>query len=256
MSSTTAAPKAATGAEAPAGVFMRRLRHAEPATLLWILLIGALFFLVVWPVTELLITSFQARRTGAFTLGNYAAAYGRQRYIDAVLNSLALGAASAAICAVLAVPMAWACSRTDMPGRGFAWFTVLAAFIIPPYLGAVGWILLAGPNSGWINQIWGWVTGSESSLVNVYTFFGLALVIALHSFPFIFVFLKSALDLVASEMEDAANILGAGTWRTTLRITLPLVWPTILASIVLVFLETIALFGTPAIIGIRSSRFS
>ena len=146
--------------------------------------------------------------------------------------------------------MAWACSRTDMPGRGFAWFTVLAAFIIPPYLGAVGWILLAGPNSGWINQAWVWLTGAEGSLVNVYTFWGMAIVIALHSYPFIFIFTKSALDLVNSEMEDAANILGAGTWTTTLKVTLPLVWPTILAGIILVFLETIALFGTPAIIGI------
>lgn len=254
MSTTTstAVAKPAAGAATSAGALRRRLRYLEPATLVWVVLIGVLFFLVVWPIAELLITSFQARRTGAFTLSNYLAAYGRQRYVDALLNSLALGAVSAAISAVLAVPMAWACSRTDMPGRGFAWLTVLAAFIIPPYLGAVGWILLAGPNSGWINRAWGFLTGSEGSLVNVYSFTGLALVIALHSYPFIFIFTKSALDLISSEMEDAANILGAGTWRTTLRITLPLVWPTILAGIILVFLETIALFGAPAIIGISA----
>ncbi|WP_135467718.1 ABC transporter permease [Crenalkalicoccus roseus] len=248
--STTVAPKVAAGPVAPSGGLLRRLRYLEPATLLWLLLVGALFFLVVWPVAELLITSFQARRTGEFTLSNYAAAYGRQRYVDALLNSLALGALAAAISAVMAVPMAWACSRTNMPGRGFAWLTVLAAFIIPPYLGAIGWILLAGPNSGWINQTWSLLTGSEASLVNVYTFWGLALVIALNSYPFIFIFTKSALDLISSEMEDAANILGAGTWTTTLKVTLPLVWPMMLAGIILVFLETIALFGTPAIIGI------
>jgi iron(III) transport system permease protein len=61
---------------------------------------------------------------------------------------------------------------------------------------------------------------------------------------------KSALDLISSEMEDAANILGAGTWKATLKVTLPLVWPSILGGVVVVFLETIALFGTPAIIGI------
>jgi iron(III) transport system permease protein len=248
--STTVAPKAAAAPVAPPGGLLGRLRYLEPATLLWLLLVGALFFLVVWPVAELLITSFQARRTGEFTLSNYAAAYGRQRYVDALLNSLALGALAAAISAVMAVPMAWACSRTNMPGRGFAWLTVLAAFIIPPYLGAIGWILLAGPNSGWINQAWSLLTGSEATLVNVYTFWGLALVIALNSYPFIFIFTKSALDLISSEMEDAANILGAGTWTTTLKVTLPLVWPMMLAGIILVFLETIALFGTPAIIGI------
>lgn len=150
MSTTTLQPAAPAAPAARSGL-MRRLRFLEPATLLWLLLIGVLGFLVLWPIVELLIASFTHRRTGAFTIANYLAAYGRARYVDALLNSLALGALSAAICAVLAVPMAWACSRTDMPGRGFAWFTVLAAFIIPPYLGAVGWILLAGPNSGWIN---------------------------------------------------------------------------------------------------------
>ena len=250
MSSATAQPKPAAGGAGISGGLLRRLRGLEPISLLWVVLVAALFVLVVWPVGELLIASFQMRRTGAFTLTNYLTAYGRQRHLDALFNSLSLGAVSAVICAVLAVPMAWACSRTDMPGRAFAWLTVLAAFVIPPYLGAVGWILLAGPNAGWINQAWGFVTGSEDSLVNIYTFSGLALVIALNSYPFIFIFAKSALDLISSEMEDAANILGAGTWRTTLRITLPLVWPTILAGIILVFLETIALFGTPAIIGI------
>ncbi|MBX6374405.1 MAG: iron ABC transporter permease [Acetobacteraceae bacterium] len=253
-SAADAAPKTAAAARAaaaaPEGVLLRRLRYAEPATLLWIVLIGVLVVLVVWPVAELLLTSLRSARTGTFTLSNYTAAYGRMRYVDALLNSLALGAVSAAICAVLAVPMAWAASRTDMPGRGFAWLTVLAAFIIPPYLGAIGWILLAGPNSGWINQAWMWLTGSEHSIVNVYSFWGLAFVIALNAYPFVFIFAKSGLDLISSEMEDAANILGAGTWLTTMRITLPLVGPAILAGVILVFLEAIALFGTPAIIGI------
>ncbi len=249
MSSTATTP--GEGARpATTGRLGHRLRALEPATLLWLALIAVLFLLVVWPVGEMLVNSFRASRGGGFTLDNYATAYGRARYLEAIGHSLLLGLASAAICVVLAVPMAWACSRTDMPGRGFAWLTVLAAFIIPPYLGAVGWILLAGPNSGWINQVWAALTGAEDSLVNVYSFWGLAVVIALHSYPFIFIFAKSALDLVSSEMEDAANILGAGTWMTTLRVTLPLVWPTILAGIILVFLETIALFGTPAIIGI------
>jgi len=87
-------------------------------------------------------------------------------------------------------------------------------------------------------------------LFNVYTFNGLALVIALQSFPLIFIFVKSALDLISSEMEDAANILGAGTWTAMRKITLPLVWPSILGGAIVVFLEAVALFGPPAIIGI------
>lgn len=227
----------------------QRLRFLEPATLLWVLLVAALLFLVAWPIGKLLVVSFQTRGTGAFTFDNYLTAYGRERYVTALGNSLMLGAASAGISTLLAVPMAWAVSRTDMPGKGAAWAFVLSAFVLPPYLGAIGWILLAGPNAGVINRIWHWA-GGDGALVNVYSFPGLALVIALHSYPLIFIFVKSALDLISSEMEDAANVLGAGAWTTTRRVTLPLAWPAILAGTIVVFLETIALFGTPAILGI------
>jgi iron(III) transport system permease protein len=227
-----------------------RLRSLEPVALLWLALALALLVLVAFPLGKLLLVSFEDRQTGAFTLANYATAYGRARYLDALGNSLKLGLLSAAISVVLAVPMAWAVSRTDMPGRGFTWAMVFAAFVLPPYLGAVGWILLAGPNSGFLNIAWRWATGAEDPLLNVYSFFGLAFVIALHSFPLVFIFVKNALDLVSSEMEDAANILGAGTWTAMRKVSLPLVWPAILAGFVIVFLETIALFGTPAIIGI------
>ena len=76
------------------------------------------------------------------------------------------------------------------------------------------------------------------------------LVTALYAFPYIFVFTSDALDLVSSEMEEAANILGAGGLRTIFRVTLPLVLPAILGGAIVVFLDTVALFGTPAIIAL------
>ena len=246
MTDTTAALPAS--AQRRSGT-LGRLRSAEPATVLWLLLGAVLAFLVVVPIGKLLLVSFE-KQGGGFTVANYLAAYGRVRYLEALGNSLVLGTASALLSALLAVPLAWAVSRTDVPGKGFTWAVVMGAFIMPPYLGAIGWILLAGPNSGFLNQVWRTLTGAADPLVNVYSFPGLALVIALHSFPLIFIFVKGALDLVSSEMEDAANILGAGTLRATRKVTLPLVWPAILGGIVVVFLETIALFGTPAIIGI------
>ncbi len=228
---------------------MRRLRNLDPASLVWIALVAVLLLLVAFPMAKLLLVSLHTR-SGAFTFGNYLAAYGRARYVDSLVNSLLLASETAAISTVFAVPMAWAVSRTDIPGKAAIWATVLGAFILPPYLGAIGWILLAGPNSGVINQVWRFATGATDPLVNVYTFHGLACVMAFQSFPLIFIFVKSALDLVSSEMEDAANILGANTWVATWKVTLPLVWPSIVGGAIVVFLESVALFGTPAIIGI------
>ena len=105
--------------------------RVEPATFVWIALIAVLLFLVALPMTKLLIVSFTTRG-GAFTFANYLTAYGRERYIEALVNSLLLASATTGYSILFAVPMAWAMSRTDMPGKGVIWLTVLGAFILPP----------------------------------------------------------------------------------------------------------------------------
>jgi iron(III) transport system permease protein len=230
--------------------FGRRLRFLEPSMVLWLVLIAVLIFLVASPMVRLVASSFQEAETGSFTLANYAEAYGRLRHLQALLHSLELGLGVALLAGVFGVPIAWAISRTDMPAKGFVRLMVFGAFIIPPYLAAIGWILLAGPNAGWLNKTWMALTGAEQGIFNVYSMPGLIVVVAVTSFPYVFVFTNTALDLVSSEMEDAANILGAGTWRTTFRVTLPLVVPAILGGLIISFLEAIALFGTPALIAL------
>jgi len=227
-----------------------RLRRFDPSMILWIVMIAILAFLILSPLLRLVLSSFQEAETGRFTLANYVSAYSNRRHIDSLLNSLELGAGVAALATVFGVPIAWAISRSDMPGKGFVRLMVLGAFITPPYLGAIGWILLAGPNAGWLNKLWIALTGASHGIFNIYSMTGLIVVVAVTSFPYVFVFTNSALDLVSSEMEDAANILGAGTLRTIFRVTLPLVFPAILAGVIVAFLEAIALFGAPALIGI------
>ena len=232
-----------------------RTRSWDPSWILWIAIIAILLFLVVLPFVQLIATSFRSETGGGFTVENYASAYGRERYIQALFNSLQLGAGAAALASVFAVPLAWAVSRTDMPGRGLVGMLVLATFITPPYTGAVAWILLAGPNAGWLNRFFMFVTGADAGPFNIYSFSGLVTVIALYSYPYVFIFTTAALDLVSSEMEDAANILGAGTWRTMRRVTLPLALPAILGGLIICFLEAIALFASPAMIAIPA-RFN
>ena len=244
---STVNPSATAAASRP--VFGQRWRNLDRSYWLWALAILVLAVLVVNPLLRLLIVSFQDDG-GGFTLANYVAAYGRARHLDALVNSLILGMSAASLCLLFGVPMAWALSRTDMPFKGLIWISILGTFVIPPYLGAVGWILLAGPNAGWLNRAFVALTGAESGPFNIYSMPGLVLVVACYSFPYVFVFTKSALDLVSSEMEDAANILGAGNLRTTLSITLPMVAPAIIGAFILVFLEAIALFGSPALLAL------
>ncbi|HEX2215900.1 MAG TPA: iron ABC transporter permease, partial [Xanthobacteraceae bacterium] len=229
---------------------LHRMRILEPSMLLWLLMIAILIFLIASPLVRLVIASYQEVDTGRATLENYREAYGSFRHLLALWHSLQLGVGVAVLSCLFGVPIAWAISRTDMPAKGVIRLLVLGAFITPPYLAAVGWILLAGPNAGWINKIWMAITGADQGIVNIYSMPGLILVIAITSFPYLFVFVNAALDLVSSEMEDAAQILGANKWYTTVRVTLPLVLPAILGGLIISFLEAIAVFGAPALIAL------
>jgi iron(III) transport system permease protein len=229
---------------------LSRSRFADPSMILWLAMIAILVFLIASPMVRLIVSSFQDPETGRLTVANYIEAYGRARHLQALWNTIEFGAGVAVLACLFGVPLAWAISRTDMPAKGFVRLMVFGAFITPPYLGAIGWILLAGPNSGWLNKAWIALTGAEHGIFNVYSMAGLIVVVAVTSFPYVFVFTSGALDLVSSEMEDAANILGAGTLRTTFRVTLPLVLPAIVGGLIISFLEAIALFGAPALIAL------
>ena len=244
MSVTRDMPVVLPGLAAP------RWRRLDLTSVAWMAALAALLFLVVSPAVSLILSSLRDTDSGAFTLQNYVIAYGRSRDLVALGNTLLYAIEVTILSALFAVPIAWAVSRTDMPGKGLIRVLVLGAFVTPPYLGAIAWILLAGPNAGWLNRVWMALSGADHGLVNIYSFSGMSWVTALYAFPYIFVFTSDALDRVSSEMEEAANILGCGRMRTVFRITLPLATPAILGGAIVVFLDTVALFGTPAIIAL------
>lgn len=238
----TLAPGAARSRRAPG-------RMVDPALWLFGALILLLILLVANPILRLLWDSFHTA-SGTLSFNSYAMALGRGRNLQALLNSLWLGIAVTGIAIALGVPLALAVSRTNMPARGFTHVSVLAAFVMPNFLGAIAWILLAGPNAGWLNRLCMLLFGVDKGPFNIFSFWGLAFVIALYTYPLIYVFTKSALDLVSTELEDAAAIHGAGKLRTLTRVTLPLVLPSIVGAAILIFLESVALYGTPALIAI------
>ncbi|MDB5487560.1 MAG: transporter substrate-binding protein [Reyranella sp.] len=234
-------------APAPRGRFAN-LVPLEPGRLLWFGLAAVMIFLVVYPLWQIVSVSLHDG-DGNFTFENYAKAFGRARYIQSFTNSLWLGVCACFLSLCFAVPISWGLARTDMPGKRFVWLGVIGAYVMPPFMGAIGWILLAGPNAGWLNRIFRGLSGMDVALFDIYTFSGLVFVVALYSFPLVFVFVNAALELVSSEMEDAGAILGASIWHVARRITIPIVLPTIIGAGIIVFLEAVSLFGAPALLG-------
>src|ERR1700759_2357800 len=96
------------------------IRHPlNPTTLVAFLLAGALVFLVANPLFQLVKDSFTNARDHSFTFANYVTAFGRPRFVQALINSVELGAVASLFASLIAVPLAWGVSRSDMPGRGF-----------------------------------------------------------------------------------------------------------------------------------------
>lgn len=211
---------------------------------MWIGAAVVLAFMVLAPLGWLLATSLRDA-AGTLTFENYIAAFTNPLYLGPIANSLILAIAVASIAVVVATPLAWVVARTNVPHRGLIQALVLAAFVTPEFLGAEAWIFLAAPNSGWLNRIWGAIFHSTGPF-DIYTLPGAIFVISLYSIPFTFTFVLGALEMMSSEIEDAAATLGAGAWRTARHVTLPLAAPAIIAGFIMSFLETLGLFGAPA----------
>jgi iron(III) transport system permease protein len=75
-------------------------------------------------------------------------------------------------------------------------------------------------------------------------------VMALYTFPYVFTFVANSLDMIPSELEEASAIFGASPWRTAMNVTLPLVMPALLAGFIIAFLQSMTLFGVPAILAL------
>ncbi len=211
-------------------------------------MIVLLLILIGLPLFWLGLKSLLLTDTMIFTLQNYGEVLTSNRMLQAIGNSLLLATGVGIMSVLIGVPLAWAVTRTTMPGRSLLKTLLLVAFATPHFLGGIAWILLAAPNSGWLNRLYTALTGATQGPFNVYSLWGAIFVVGIYSYPYVFLLTSSALEFVSSELEDAATILGASTWQTTWRITLPLVLPAILSGFLLSFLEAIALFGSPTLL--------
>ena len=212
---------------------------------------ACLVALIVLPMSWLAVYAF-TDKAKHLTLQNFVTLFTDPDFLDPLLTTAIIAITSATLCCVVAAPMGWLVSRTDMPGRQLIRALVTASFVTPPFLGAVAWELLAAPNSGLLNQLYRVVTGAEADahLFNIYSMTGIIFVISCYTFPFVFVLVANALDNMPGELEDASAILGGNAWTTARRVTIPLALPALVAGALIAFLQAMTLFGSPAILAL------
>jgi len=207
-----------------------------------------LVFLMVFPLGAIFRASLWDGN--AITLNRYLEVFSNEQFLKAIWNTLIISTWVGVISVIIGALLAWVVARTDLPWKKPIRALVMASFVTPPFLGAFAWTLLAGPNAGSLNKLYRAVTGSEEALFNIFTMSGLIFVMALYSFPYVFSMIANVCELISSDLEDAAEILGASKWRTAWTVTFPLAMPALIGGFILAFLQSLSLFGAPAILGL------
>ena len=216
--------------------------------------IVALIVLVVLPLLSLLLGSVKGEQ--GMSLDHFSEVLSGRLYINALKNSLILGAWTGLFSLVIGLSLAWAVSRTDVPAKPLIQLTATPSYLSPPFLTAIALTYLFSPNAGLMNVLMRDVAGLPWLTFNVFSMQGLVLVTVMHTFPFVYLLASSALLSVDASYEEAAQILGASKLRMAISITAPLVAPAILSGTLLAFVNALALFGSQAIIGLPARIFT
>jgi len=223
-------------------------RFKDPTLPVWLGAALFLVFLMLFPLGAIFRASLWD--DAGLTFNKYLEVFTNEQFLKAIWNTLIISIWVGVIAVIIGALLAWLVTRTDLPWKKPIRALVMASFVTPPFLGAFAWTLLAGPNAGALNKFYRFVTGSEEALFNIFTMPGLIFVMALYSFPYVFSMIANVCELISSDLEDAAEILGANKWRIAWTVTFPLAMPALIGGFILAFLHSLSLFGAPAILGL------
>lgn len=225
-------------------------RRIEPAHVVWAAAFAVVLVAVGYPLFMLIYRSLTTTG-GQFTLEAYRKLVSDPYALDLTYNTLKLAVVSTVLSIAMGVPLAWIVTRTDIPAKNLIRLLSVLPFILPPYVGAIAWIQLLGPTTGYVNRLYR-ALGFHGNLASIYSFGGLVLVMTTHYYVYVFLTTSAALEQMDPSLEEAARMSGASMLRVAREITIPLVAPSIASGALLTFIAACANFGIPALIGTRA----
>jgi iron(III) transport system permease protein len=164
----------------------------------------------------------------------------RARTLGVVVNSLLLAGTVALSTVVVAVPLAWLTSRTDLPGRRFWASAAALPLVIPSYIGALVIVAAFGPRGLLQSAL---APLGVERLPSLYGFTGSWLALTLFTYPYVYLTVRAALRGLDPSLEEAARCLGYGPWRTFFAVTMPQIRPAAAAGGLLTALYALGDFG-------------
>lgn len=165
-------------------------------------------------------------------------------------NTLALVGTVVASTCLIGTLAAWLVERTDLPGRTLWRWLLALPLAIPGYVAAVCAMFLFR-RGGFVDQVAMQYLGFERHafpLPPLFTLGGVTVIMALYTFPFVFLAVSAALRSLDTTLDDVARVAGRGPWHTFCTLTVPLLLPAIAAGGLLVGLYVLSDFGTVALL--------
>jgi iron(III) transport system permease protein len=184
-----------------------------------------------------------------FSLRSVIAVYATMPYLKTLIVTIGASLAVSFLACFVGIALAWLISRTDIPAKAWMENAVIAPLYLSPFVGALAWLILGSPNAGLINVLAREVFGVTGYAINVMTATGVILVMALYNIPYAYMTVSAALKGMDPSMEEASYLNGAGVFSTALKVTLPVVRPSIISAFFFVFVLTCGTFSIPAALG-------
>jgi len=225
------------------------IRPRNLALVACVLIAGWLVFV---PLAALFYTAFTEDTglgPGPYSLKNFVDAYSSWHVARLFGNSLIFAAGTALVTLIMGGLVAWVVERTDAPLGGLFHALALLSFAIPGLLTAMAWILVLSPNIGWVNTLIKSVFGLKEAPFSIYSMGGMIWALSSHYFPLAYLTLGPALRVLDVRMEEAALVSGARYWQVMPKITLPLLRPAILSTVLLLFMLGMSSYEVPRLIG-------
>lgn len=251
MGATASAATRLPGAAGPRG---GRWRERLPA----LALVAVLGYLVVVPLALLVVASFSP--TGlpldpGWSIDNYLRVYRDPGFYRLALTTLefALGCMVATL--IVGGTLAWLVERTDLPAKRLCRIMIVVPMVLPPFLLAMGWVLLASPRTGLLTGLLQSALGLREGPFNIYSLGGMVFVETLALVPSTFLILSPAFRNMDPALEEAAMTSGANLAQTIRRIFVPLLTPAILAAATYLLMVGFLVFDVPGTLGMPVGIF-
>lgn len=210
-----------------------------------IIVITLIIIFFVLPIIRLVMMSFSGDE--GFTLAYYQEMLSQKRTWSVLQNTLIMLIGSVTISSILGVVFAWLVAYTDIRMKRFIQLMVFLPFVIPSYITSLAWVQFFG-SGGMLNQFLRLFIDRPPTW-NLYSMSGIIAVMAISTYPLVFMFTVNTFRQIPRENELAARVSGASGWQTFRKVTMPMARPGIVGGVFIAFLSSLDNFGVPSFLG-------